>query len=707
MRPAIFIHINKNTSFLDFCNTHFKDKCDIIVNCYGSNLATIEYCKKNSMFFHQILKGSKQDIAKLLPYNYNDGVLCCNDDVVIEGDVWQMFTIANQNKDFLDFIYPAIDSETLYYDKIIKHKRHRLYTSCIFFTKNGIEKLRNQQPFAYSYTYCGVRIIHSKEYIQITDMQEDSQNESSIIPSTSKRGLLYNIANIQSLLPVTTLFCYTKKKCAIITLTTSGRTFLQKTYDNIARIAQKWNVDFKVYTEQDITLTKSQSRTLERFESKRENILNYFLKMLCINDALTQYDRVLWIDDTCVISTFTQNIFNVVPHECIGGLIIKPAYETRELSHDTEFIKNKYNVDINSNYINSGVVVVSKTHRSIFGWSSILQHIDLFQSFYPTQAYLAYKFTIDNIKLFDITCINHFMPAWLQYENSASMDLTDISDEHEFLASKSIIHFSGFHRQRSVLHANFVDYINTLFNTKITLVVMNFSRPKNVLNELLPFYTSIPAIDQIIVSHCKDDCIFNYSSNTCTVTHRNDVSTNARYGLFTRFIAAAESAHNECIVFVDDDLLVPSHVLSRITLEWLKCKNNVVGTRGRTLHKKENNWEYYANSPFQSECDIILTHCAMTSRALVTQLVRHEKYFHDVAILSKIKWNGEDIFLSLFALFFTQRKNKCIQSKYIELDKNNTEVCLSEDHFVVRTRMVNKIYNHYSDLIQHTISNSF
>jgi len=201
--------------------------------------------------------------------------------------------------------------------------------------------------------------------------------------------------------------------------------------------------------------------------------------------------------------------------------------------------------------------------------------------------------------------------------------------------------------------------------------------------------------------------MFNYTSKTCKITHRDDTAYNDNFGLFTRFIAAAQSARNECIVFVDDDLLVPSHVLSRITLEWLKCKNNVVGTRGRTLHKKENNWEYYANSPLQSECDIILTHCAMTSKELVVQLARHEKYFHDVAILSKIKWNGEDIFLSLFALFFTQRKNKCIQSKYIELDKNNTEVCLSEDHFVVRTRMVNKIYNHYSDLIQHTISNSF
>ena len=94
----------------------------------------------------------------------------------------------------------------------------------------------------------------------------------------------------------------------------------------------------------------------------------------------------------------------------------------------------------------------------------------------------------------------------------------------------------------------------------------------------------------------------------------------------------------------------------------------------------------------------------MTSKDTVMHLLQHEPFFHEIAMQSRVKWNGEDIMLSLFAKFRNQRKNKCIYAHYIDLDNNGVEICKTDDHEAVRSRLVDSICKFYTQKIFSALS---
>ena len=701
MKPVIFIHVKNDLTLLKFCLKELYKRCIIIINCYGNRPSVIEFCKQNSDYFYQKTHlPNKKDVMLQLPFEYTDGVWCCNDEVEIEGDVWGMFEFANNNKNNIDLIYPPVDSSILDTHKVNRNIRHRLNSSAYFLTENGIKKLRIAQPLSDSYTYFGVTIIQSKVIDNSGVIVPTDEGNINIQPSGVSR---FNILKQLKYPSPTPCMSSKSSKYAVITLSTQGRTFFEKTHNNISQIVSTWPADLIVYENISTVLTKSQIKTIQSFTSKRESIINYFAKMLCVYKALETYDRVLWIDDTSIISPFIQNLFNIVPEQMFGGLVLKRDCGLNECVNDFNFILEKYNIEVDDVYINTGVMVVSKVHQWLFSFKEILKNIDLFESFYPTQAYLVYKFTTEKIPVFDITTINHFMPAMLKYEDKLSMFSETLASDFDIVAAHSLVHFSGFHKQRELLHAECVNMFEQIYDQKITLIIMNFSRPENIKNIILPFYTSIFAIDQIIISHCKPDVIFEFASTpTCRVEHYDDTDNDKNFGLFTRFLAA-KRAKNNCIVFVDDDLLVPAHVLAQLFIEWKKSPNIILGTRGRVIEYKEDSYTYSTNN-ITNDADIILTHCAMTSKDTVMNLLQHESFFHEIAMQSRVKWNGEDIMLSLFAKFRNQRKNKCIYAHYIDLDNNGVEICKTDDHEAVRTRLVNSICKFYTQKIFDALS---
>jgi hypothetical protein len=338
---------------------------------------------------------------------------------------------------------------------------------------------------------------------------------------------------------------------------------------------------------------------------------------------------------------------------------------------------------------------VSKPHKSIFDFDTIIQDADLFESFYPTQAYIIYKITKLKIPVYNIKSVNHFMPCALKYEDKLFAATTSLKNDIDIIASHGITHFSGFHKHRSKLHEEVNDLFHEIFDQKITLVIMNFSRPDNIKNKLLPFYTKIPAVSQIVISHCKERSKFEYASTKdCEIIHRNDVELDKKFGLFTRYIAS-ESSKNDCVVFIDDDLIIPAHALAQIYVQWRKNPMKVVGTRGRTILKVGNNW-LYDSSKYVTNADIILTHCAMTSKKLMDIFLTQEKYFHDLAMTSVVPWNGEDLALSLFAKFLNQDENISLHSKCIDLDAPDS-VSSTVDHNIARDRMVDYICKFYTN----------
>lgn len=696
MRPAIFIHLNNDIKFLKYCLANFKDKCQIVVNCYGKKPDVIEFCKENAHNFFQLTPGGKNEIIKALPFVFEHGVWVCNDDVQVEGDVWEMFAYANAQKD-LDLVYPPTDNLYINNTKIGIHNRHRLSSSAYFLTASGIKKIKLGLPLAYTHTFYGVNIKHVQQIKTMTPTTIDSSSfvhqEYSPLSSLIETELL-SVVN-KDVQPLNT-------KNIVVTLATKGRDFLSHTKEELQRIAQAWGADFKIYYDITEVMSEEQISILSSFKSKREHIINYFAKMMVINEAFKTHDRVLWLDDTCVVSPFTQNPFAVVPYTSFGGLVIKKEYGMNECKQDAEFILQRRGIETADLYINTGVVLASAPHKHLFNFDTMMADMELFESFYPTQAYLIYKITTEQIPVYDVKTINHFMPCMLKYEDKLFMHTDSLRDHFSVIASHSIVHFSGFHKKRDVLHKELNDYFKETFDQKITLVVMNYSRPENIKNKLLPFYTTIPAVSQIVISHCKESAKFDYVSVPgCEIVHRDDVENNETYGLFCRYIAAAESSTNECTVVVDDDMIVPAHVLAQLYLKWKKHPTKIIGTRGRVIEKVKGKWKYDGNR-FVTDPDVVLTHCAMTSTKIFRQLLEQEPHFRDLAMSAKVPWNGEDIMLSLFAKFINQDKNVAIHCKYIELDDNHA-ISSTEDHNEVRDKLTHEIYKYYMKKIYNAI----
>lgn len=699
MCPAIFIHLKNDIAFLKYCVDTFKDSCTIIVNCYGKKDDVIEYCKENSDHFYQLDQGGKNDIIKSLPFLFEDGVWVCNDDVEVEGDVWGMFEYANSDKENIDLVYPPTDNLFVDDTKIGIHNRHRLSSSAYFLTEHGIKKLRMGYPLAYTYTYYGVNIKHVQRIKSIPPFVSETSAPRKIKEFSPQRIVVEKQLN--DLVNETVHETVTRN--VVITLTTEGREFITKTKSSIRNIAKIWGADFKIYSDVSEVLTEEQIQSFSLIESKRPHILNYFAKMMCIYDALTKYDRVLWIDDTCIISPFAQNLFSVVPVEELGGFVVKKSYGMNECNEDSRFIKERRDVETSDLYINTGVVLASKSHQSLFSFDEMLKDVDLFESFYPTQAYLIYKITTENIPVYDLKTINHFMPCMLKYEDKLFMQTQTVMPEIKTMAAHAIIHFSGFHKYRETLHEETYKQFSRIFDQNITLVLMNYSRPDNIKNKILPFYTKIPAVNQIIVSHCKESAKFDYDSTPfCEITHRDDIKTDKEFGLFTRYIAAAESAKNRCVVIVDDDLIIPAHVLAQLFVIWKQNPTKIVGTRGRMSEKVKGKWVYNSDLYATSYADIILTHCAMTSKDVFEKLLSQEHIFHETAMSASVPWNGEDIMLSLFAKFLNQEQNIALHCKYINLPDTNA-ISSTLDHIKSRNRIINEICHHYMKKIYNAI----
>lgn len=104
----------------------------------------------------------------------------------------------------------------------------------------------------------------------------------------------------------------------------------------------------------------------------------------------------------------------------------------------------------------------------------------------------------------------------------------------------------------------------------ITGVILNWKRPDNV-RRILASWRASGLVSQAIVW-----------SNRGTVKDgwATIIQANRDCGLYSRF-AAALFANNPCVLWQDDDLLLPQQTLSRLNIEWLTRTELVHGIFGR------------------------------------------------------------------------------------------------------------------------------
>jgi hypothetical protein len=484
-------------------------------------------------------------------------------------------------------------------------------------------------------------------------------------------------------------------KNAIVTFSSAERPYITKAKaTHLNCIAARWNSDFVLVTDPSDLLTKEQIDFCLSFESFRPNILNYICKILCIYEALSKYDRVVWIDDTCIISPFAPSLFNIVPEDCLGALIVPRSCGLAESVSDYKYLLNNKQFELEDRYYNTGVMVIPSSMRSIFSFESVLSNKELFKSPYPTQAWQNYLTQFNGCKTYDITCMYNMMPCCLQYNNT-NWGNDSIKDLYSKLLQYHIVHFTGFHRKRETFHAEFFELHQTVFDQNITVVIMNYKRPDNILNKILPYYESIPAINQIVIVNClQSTSISCVSSKTKCV---DEFNTNERYGVFTRFIAAQKYSKNDCILFTDDDVIIPSRTMSIVYQKWRENTLRVVGAEGRRLYKNvySNELEYKPNL-FYGEVDIVLTSCCMTSLKNVELACQHELLLRDYAEGTKTRWNGEDIYLSLLSKIHLNVQSYAVHAPITSLEEGQCAISSHRSHLIERTALLNLVADRFN-----------
>lgn len=180
----------------------------------------------------------------------------------------------------------------------------------------------------------------------------------------------------------------------------------------------------------------------------------------------------------------------------------------------------------------------------------------------------------------------------------------------------------------------------------LTCVLMNWKRPDNIRNEILPALSQCPLIGEVILCHCHPETSFRCYSNRFRIRHRDDVANNETHGLSIRFLAAREATY-PTVVLMDDDLVV--HPATFYNLKTLYDQNApcLVAKWGRNLSPSGG----YSSSPIpttQRTAPIALTCLMMVSRRLCRDLLPAPHPLQGfVEQHSTPLWNGEDIYISL------------------------------------------------------------
>lgn len=194
----------------------------------------------------------------------------------------------------------------------------------------------------------------------------------------------------------------------------------------------------------------------------------------------------------------------------------------------------------------------------------------------------------------------------------------------------------------------------------ITLVILNWKRPRNV-EHIVAKYRTYPCVSEIIVM-CNGGLpvYFPEGANSPLL-----IKCDSDLGLYSRFTAAA-LARNECVLYVDDDLLVPRRTIDTLFHHWLLDPQRCYG-----LHGRSGQGAYEMRNVY-GDVEVILTRCLLTSRGICSKALTHVHAVDDPAAVPR--GNGEDIILSFTAMMYSGRLNEAFDLPYRELEEENDEL---------------------------------
>ncbi len=227
---------------------------------------------------------------------------------------------------------------------------------------------------------------------------------------------------------------------------------------------------------------------------------------------------------------------------------------------------------------------------------------------------------------------------------------------------------------------------------KISFVILNYKRPKNLIDYIIPNLLKNNLIEKIIISHALEENYFDNYLNSNRVTHLKHFKENKEVGLFCRFLAF-EKTNTKCVVFQDDDFLVDNDSIKFCYEKWLKNKHSIHGFCGRNITQNS----YFPHDTFSKNVPVVLTQFAMTSRFIIKKAIEMSHLIKPYVQKCNPIWNGEDIFLNFVSILQTKKMNKRYDLKFKELSKENA-IWQREGHFEHRTNLVKKLFEIFPEL---------
>lgn len=228
---------------------------------------------------------------------------------------------------------------------------------------------------------------------------------------------------------------------------------------------------------------------------------------------------------------------------------------------------------------------------------------------------------------------------------------------------------------------------------RYSVVILNYHRPHNV-PIILKGLAQSKRIAEVIVSHGMDLTYTEFRQGGLNVINRKDyISTNAEWGVGRRFVAAVENATTNAIVFVDDDIGVTGATTDALVDHFAQIPKVVHGIHG-TGRAYDPETGQYIMKPLAGDVPIVVTQCCAVAKTTLSGLLVWLLAPAQAALLTAlrtghpIKFNGEDIALSLYARQQSGKPNKCWDDLCYTPLSNERAICSMPGHQAHRSAIV-------------------
>ena len=232
------------------------------------------------------------------------------------------------------------------------------------------------------------------------------------------------------------------------------------------------------------------------------------------------------------------------------------------------------------------------------------------------------------------------------------------------------------------------------------VLILNYMRPKNLTEFILPALLKESAISKIIIAHGRKDTVFGVDEledgeikQVGAIWHIGNYAKNDEYRCFRRWdlvysLREKGILTEECIFIQDDDIMFHFNEINKLYKNYEQHKGVLIsGSFGRNI--QNNNYDAQIVS---GKCDIVIGQSIFGS---ITTICNAVKEIRAKNIPTELLCYEDDITMCYFTLKDKKIKNKQHFSsplKYTGLSENDA-VCSRPDHLEMRNRTLTYLLN--------------